>query len=160
MAKQTAIQAKTAIKAMDVANYLLCWANKNGDLITNLKMQKLLYYAQAWYLVNHKAALFSDPIEAWEYGPVVPEVYRKFKKFGARSIEYKETGKEENIFSEMQLNYLNDFSLYFMKYPAYMLVNATHNEAPWKDAFKANELIISIEAIQKYFSSLSRKHKK
>jgi uncharacterized phage-associated protein len=54
----------TPVKAIDVAKYFLNWANNKGDLITNLKMQKLLYYAQAWYLVNFKKPLFSDPIEA------------------------------------------------------------------------------------------------
>ena len=151
------------ISANNVAQYLLYWANCNGELITNLKLQKLLYYAQAWYLVNYRKPLFPDPIEAWDFGPVIKEIYEKYKKFGARAIEYKDkNGKEAELFSRNQLNYLNEFCQNYVQYPAYMLVNASHNDAPWKDAHNSgNNAVISIDSMKKYYSEqLKNKEKK
>ena len=52
----------------DVAKYIIAFANYTGDVITNLKLQKLLYYAQAWFMVNNGGRkLFKEDIEVWEY---------------------------------------------------------------------------------------------
>ena len=75
-------EARFMLSALDVAKYLLYIAFQNGDTITNLKMQKLLYYAQAWYMVNNDAKLlFTDEIQAGKYGPVRPVVYQFFKEY-------------------------------------------------------------------------------
>ena len=55
----------------------LSLAGDEKDPLTNLRLQKLLYYAQAWSLVVRESELFSDEVEAWRYGPVVPSVYQK-----------------------------------------------------------------------------------
>jgi uncharacterized phage-associated protein len=65
--------------ASEVANYLVASFRDAGDPLTNLKLQKLLYYAQGWYLAIHDEALFDERIEAWPRGPVVPPVYGSFK---------------------------------------------------------------------------------
>ena len=72
------------LKSYDVALYFLFRAREleAGDTISNLKMQKLLYYAQGHFLATYKKPLFDDKIEAWKYGPVVKEVYDKFKIYG------------------------------------------------------------------------------
>ena len=75
------------IKASDVSDLFLCWASIDGDLITNLKLQKLLYYAQAWHLAHFGSPLFSDDIEAWQYGPVIKSIYQKYSKFGNQPIK-------------------------------------------------------------------------
>ena len=87
------------ISSVDVANLFLSWANRDGDLITNLKMQKLLYYAQAWHLVYFKKPLFCDSIKAWSFGPIATDAYYAFKKFGYSPIQHKETGSEKEKFS-------------------------------------------------------------
>ena len=70
-------------KALEVAKYIVYIANRYGELITPLKLQKLLYYAQADYLVKHNGTpLFEEPIEAHEDGPIVQSVYEFFKPFG------------------------------------------------------------------------------
>ena len=61
--------------AKAVADAFLHISTENRSGITNLKLQKLIYYAQAWFLALHDEALFDDPIEAWVHGPVVPEVF-------------------------------------------------------------------------------------
>ena len=124
------------LSASDVAYLFLAWANKDGDLISNLKMQKLLYYAQAWHLVHFDQPLFNNSIEAWEFGPVVPSVYHEFKVFGSSPIEYSEKTDVESLFREDQLEFLKEFYGTFIKFTAHELVSMTHAEKPWIDAEK------------------------
>lgn len=65
--------------ARQVADYVIAFLAEHGDPTTNLKLQKLLYYSQAWYLALYDLPLFDDRIEAWVHGPVVPPVYGAFK---------------------------------------------------------------------------------
>src|ERR1035437_5552959 len=67
--------------ASDVAKYFISSFQKKKKEISNLKLQKLLYYAQAWHLALYDAPLFDDKIEAWVHGPVVPGVFREYKRF-------------------------------------------------------------------------------
>lgn len=88
-------------RAYDVAKYILYIAYRNGDVITNLKMQKLLYYAQAWYMVNNKSELlFEDEIQAWRFGPVVPAVYEKMKRFKFNPISMRLSEKDFDLLNK------------------------------------------------------------
>lgn len=70
--------------AIDVARYFLAQSDPDaGDTMSNLKLQKLLYYAQGVTLALTEKPLFSDPLEAWLQGPVVPSVFRKYKEAGS-----------------------------------------------------------------------------
>ena len=140
------------MRAIDVAEFLLYRANQDGELITNLKMQKLLYYAQAWFLVNFNKPLFDDPIEAWELGPVIREVYEHYKKFTHTPIIYNDRkGQELKNFSEEELEFLNDFYDKFIGTPAHILVNMTHNEEPWINAFATKDTI-SLNDMKDYYT--------
>ena len=71
----------------DVADFFIDIANKNtDDTLTNLKLNKLLYYAQGEYLARTGKPLFDDEIQAWDYGPVVPVIYYKYKRNNANEI--------------------------------------------------------------------------
>ncbi len=76
---------------MDIANELLKKAAEDGggDLLTNMKLQKLLYYEQGFHLAYFNQPLFNEAIEAWQYGPVVPLVYEHYKSFGRTGLEPK-----------------------------------------------------------------------
>ena len=65
--------------AVDVARYIIWYCKRQGYSISNLKLQKILYFVQAEFLVNTGKPCFSEEIEAWDFGPVVPEVYHEFK---------------------------------------------------------------------------------
>ncbi|MEM9215382.1 MAG: type II toxin-antitoxin system antitoxin SocA domain-containing protein [Cyanobacteria bacterium P01_F01_bin.150] len=68
----------------EVANYFLSLMDEDaGDLISNLKLQKLVHYAQGIHLALYDKALFPETIEAWTHGPVVPELYHRYEKFGS-----------------------------------------------------------------------------
>lgn len=141
------------VTSIDVAKLFLSWANQEGDLITNLKMQKLLYYAQAWHLVHFNKPLFNDSIKAWSFGPVVLESYHSFKKFKHSPIRYEENGKETKVFDKNQLEFLQECYGVFVKFSAHQLVNIVHNEAPWKDVYeegRSNE--IGHKAMKDYYT--------
>ncbi len=123
-------------KATEIADYILCIAQENGDLITNLKLQKLLYYAQAWFLVNNNnERLFSDEIEAWQYGPVIPAVYNKYQKFGRSPIVIDcDIENDFNNINDCTKEYLREFCQYFFRFSATDLVSMTHQEKPWLEA--------------------------
>jgi uncharacterized phage-associated protein len=115
--------------AGEVAKYII-----KSLPVDNLKLQKLLYYSQAVHLVlNDKALLFPEPIEAWDYGPVVPLVYRKYKSCGfdiLSTVDKPVSLKINEIRSvDMALACFGE-----MSGPA--LINQTHGEPPWKDAYR------------------------
>jgi uncharacterized phage-associated protein len=69
-----------------VANYLLDVAEEKGISIDHMKLQKLIYIAHGWHLARTGRPLVSNAIEAWPYGPVLPDLYHEFKQFGSRPI--------------------------------------------------------------------------
>ncbi|MFM6174756.1 MAG: Panacea domain-containing protein [Sphaerospermopsis kisseleviana] len=74
------------LTCFEVAKYFIRLAHETGSFISNLKLQKLVYYAQAWHLALFEQPLFNEDFEAWIHGPVVPELYHYYKKFGWRNI--------------------------------------------------------------------------
>ncbi|HAJ33323.1 MAG TPA: hypothetical protein DCK79_08100 [Candidatus Atribacteria bacterium] len=143
------------MKAINVAKYFLYKANQDGDLITNLKMQKLLYYAQAWYLVNFDKPLFEDQIFAWDFGPVVKNVYDKYKKYRYTPIILEENF-ERNIkkIDKEDKKYLDEFYDQFINYSAHDLVDLSHREAPWKKSYKTRTQIIGIDLMKDFYTKL------
>jgi len=147
------------MKAIDVTKYFLYKVNQEGDLITNLKMQKLLYYAQAWYLVNFSKPLFDDQILAWNLGPVVKSVYDEYKEFRHTPIISEEDfGENIKQFDKDDLRFLDDFYDQFSSYSAHDLVNISHNEAPWKKAYKTVSQIIDLELMKDFYTKLYEKN--
>jgi uncharacterized phage-associated protein len=67
------------VTASDVADYIIVFHHAKGQKITQLKIQKLLYYAQAWFLGLHGCEIFAEEIEAWVHGPVVPSVRARYR---------------------------------------------------------------------------------
>lgn len=74
------------ITALDLSRYLINKCTVESEPISNLQLQKILYYIQKDFLVNINRTAFFEDIEAWKFGPVVPEVYYHFCGFGAMKI--------------------------------------------------------------------------
>jgi uncharacterized phage-associated protein len=121
--------------------------------VDNLKLQKLLYYSQAVNLVlRDKAPLFSEPIEAWDYGPVVPPVYRKYKEYGLDILP----PLDESVTIDLSSDEIETVSLvlgYYGEMSSLELVNKTHQELPWKQSYKPGipSHEIPIDLIYDYF---------
>ncbi len=124
---------------------------EHGELISNLKLQKLLYYVQGFNLAIMDKPLFDEDIEAWQYGPVVREAYFHFKSFGSDNIRLvgnfdlpQMTTEEQSLFDEVIAEY--------SKYSAVRLMEMTHEELPWQATFSNNpQGIIDKKMIAKYF---------
>lgn len=124
-------------------------ANDEGaEYISNLKLQKLLYYAQGSFLAVTGAPLFSDNIVAWQHGPVVEQIYHKYKSNGAQGIEFTEDF-DFSAFTTEENDLLTEVYDTFGQYSAWKLRNMTHNEAPWKETYQND--IISRDKIKEYF---------
>lgn len=117
------------------------------EYITNLKLQKLLYYAQGCCLAIYSKPLFRDPISAWTYGPVVESVYQTYKHFGDFGIS--EFEPYVNNFSDDEKKILMGTDENFGQFSAWKLVEMAHNETPWKETPR-NE-IIPVDKIKAYF---------
>jgi uncharacterized phage-associated protein len=139
-------------KALDIANKILAKSSQSDsdELISNMKLQKLLYYMQGFYLAYFDKPLFDEEIEAWMYGPVVPSVYENFKSFGNAGISYLDEvvtlePKEESLFNEVYK--------VFGAYSAIGLMDRTHSEKPWKDSTIGVGSIISKDSLKSYFKT-------
>lgn len=151
------------MKALDIAKYFLFLARSKeaGDTLSNLKIQKMLYYAQGFSLLWREKALFNERIEAWKHGPVVKEVYERFKKYGANSIDFDEISDFNTDFIASNEEIFELLVFIFKKYgsmSAWHLSNKTHSEEPWKSSYNenlANE--ITQELILKFFKQENEK---
>ncbi|WP_309232563.1 Panacea domain-containing protein [Cylindrospermum sp. FACHB-282] len=134
-----------------MAKYFLAQTDEDaGDLISNLKLQKLLYYAQGFHLALYDKPLFSEPIEAWRYGPVVPEVYHEYKNCGSDAIPIPED-IDFSKFNEQTVELLNEVYNVYGQFSAWKLRNMTHNEDPWKDTSVGD--VIIFQSLKKYFKT-------
>ena len=79
------------LSADTLARYAIQKCINDGYPISNLQLQKILYFCQKQYLQNTGDVLFDDEIQAWQYGPVVPAVYRTFSLWGGRKINWLST---------------------------------------------------------------------
>jgi uncharacterized phage-associated protein len=152
-----------AYTASQIADWFLSKLNTEaGDTISPLKLQKLVYYAQAWHLTVFKTPLFVEPIQAWAHGPVIPSLYHRFKDVCREClIELSEEGKIKviELASETE-ELLNEVYSIYGEHSAGYLENLTHNERPWIDARKGllphqrSEAVIPHESMIAYYSSL------
>ena len=137
-----------------LASQVFVGDNKEREGITNLKLQKILYFAQAYYLAKLGKPLFSDVIEAWEYGPVVSDVYHKYKKHESNTILTETDGSNISVEDKENLKRIWDL---FGGYSAARLVEMAHAHAPWKEAFQSKDKEISQKSISEYYKPLLNK---
>ena len=123
------------MKALDVANYFIA---KYGDRVamTNLKLNKLVYFAQAMSLKQHGIPLFSDEIQAWDCGPVEPTVYRAFQQYGKNVIRHSEGSYETSAqLHEVAQQVMQTYG----ELTAFDLVRISHHEgSAWKSIYVPN----------------------
>ncbi len=129
-----------------VADYIKHLADVFGDNeLTKLKLQKLLYYSYAYYLVFKKERLFNSRIEKWQYGPVVPEIWESADKnwFLTKNADSGCTLTDD------QKTIIQDVYKVYGRYAAWTLSEMTHAETPWLKSHM--NCIISDKAIVEFF---------
>ena len=113
--------------AHDVAAYIL----ENRGKMSVMKLQKLVYYSQAWHLVWEEKRLFNDRIEAWANGPVAPSLYREHRGDFHRADWPK---GDSAALSDKQRESVDAVLKFYGPREAVWLSELTHREAPWRDA--------------------------
>lgn len=126
---------------LEIAKWIIKYNNyknetEGEDLITNLKLQKLLYYAQSMSLAFNNIKLFDDKFEAWQHGPVLPIVYNEYKSNKSNEIIY--TGDIVELDDKTKEILITTYD-YFGKHSAWGLRNLTHTERPWMNAYKLSQ---------------------
>ncbi len=135
-----------------------------------MKLQKLVYYAHGWYLALHDAPLIEEHVEAWQFGPVVPELYRQFKYYGDAEITRPATElggglkfyeprieNEDDRSSRHALDVIQSVWSAYGDYSATKLSNATHKQgSPWSKTYSpgCRSVVIPNELIKDYFRAL------
>lgn len=120
-----------------IADYFISLSNESQDLITNLKLQKLMYYAQAWHLAITGNRLFDNNFEAWVHGPVLVSLYDDYKSFRWNPIKRSDLCEgsfekiKQNINDTEVLDILDDVVDEYFGLSAYELERLTHLEEPW-----------------------------
>lgn len=139
------------VSALDVARYLLTLVDQDaGDLMSNLKLQKLLYYSQGYHLALYGQPLFHEDIVAWQYGPVVREVYHEYKFYGREGIPAPECF-DSNVLPQHSRQVIIDVYEQYGQYEASVLMHFTHEEAPWQHTDK--DKVITHQKLQNFFKT-------
>ena len=124
------------LSARDVAHYFLTAQGKvsSGEAITNLKLQKLCYYAQGLALARLGRPLFFDDIQHWQHGPVVPALWREYRGFRTTPIPSPDHPLDLARFDANTKSILDSVIGIYGSVSAWELRNMTHTEAPWNDS--------------------------
>lgn len=141
-------------EALTVAKWFVAWAEASNADLSNLKLQKLLYYAHGYHLANRGRPLFQDDIQAWSHGPVVRAVYRYFKHVGSDPLLLEEgDGFDWPDVDENTTQFLISIWEQYGGVAAWKLRNMTHEEAPWHDHFEdgARSTTIPNSSLEKFF---------
>lgn len=146
------------ISANQVADFFLAFAKEHGDYISQLKLQKMVYYADAWFLVNNGSPLIDEDFEAWVHGPVVRSLYHRFKEYRwnpiLEAVEFPELTREQE-------EHLTEIYDVFGKFSGFELEKMTHDEQPWIEARgaceqdEACENIISKETMRDFYTRVA-----
>lgn len=138
---------------LDVASYILARTGR----ISAWKLQKLVYYSQAWSLVWDEKPLFLEPIQAWANGPVCPALYQTHR--GLFQVDSIRGGRPEQL-SAPARETVDAVLEYYGKWTSQQLRDLTHLERPWRDARGSTPpgepgyAVIELLDIQGYYESI------
>ena len=141
--------------ANDIAAYIVNLSHLKESPVSNLKLQKLLYYSQAWYLAFFNRSLFDEEIEAWVHGPVVPDVFRTYRDF-----KWARISRIDNlVIPDNFRSHLEEVWRVYGSLTAYDLERLTHSEDPWKNARSgiapdvSSHIVITKDSMRDYYSA-------
>mgnify|MGYP004510866479 CR=1 FL=1 len=154
---------------MDVARFIVNYSIQIVRPVSNLKLQKLLYFIQVAFISNYGISCFKEPIVHWRHGPVVESVYQKYKTYGAENITEFESVYFQIRFDIQTMSFMTDQCFYDENIfkPSHLLlmkavvesykdkspwdmVELTHKEAAWRNTNRNEE--ITVDMIKRYYS--------
>lgn len=154
------IEAERGYDANLIANYIVNYSIDQENPVTHLKLQKLLYYVQAAFLVKKQRPCYTNDIESWRHGPVVRDVYDNFKIYADRPINQKQTSYNEfiedsgndfkfklieqesgaELICEDDKLIINKVINYYKDENPWMMVKKTHEEDPWLNSDRDSKI--------------------
>lgn len=123
------------LTAKQIAEYFLAQSESLEDGLSNLKVQKLCYYAQGFYLAAYDSPLFREKVMAWQHGPVVVELYHDYKIYGANNIPFDSGRFDLSVYDEDMRGLLDQIYEVYGQFSAWKLRNMAHEESPWINAW-------------------------
>lgn len=157
-----------AYSALEVARHIINYSNQTEQPLSVLKLQKIMYFVQAEFLISQGRLCFADDIEAWNFGPVVPAVLHEFLRFGScfippvihyfiddenaffgiRKVEFRDC-----TISDEDKAVINEVVDYLADYSAVDLTELTQKQKPWVDAYCRDcQNVIPASSIRSYFA--------
>ena len=133
---------------LDVARYVVARSNRAGT-ISNLKLQKVLYFIQAEFLVVQNMPCFAEQIEVWDFGPVVPVAYYRYRIYGGAAIPLL----QDNSFcpfNRKDKKLADGVIDECVKYSAAGLTDIVHRQTPWREAY-CRRGVITNESLKEFF---------
>jgi len=151
-------------KLYNVARYFLSNIDPEaGESITPLKLQKLVYYVQAWALGLYHTLVYEEDAQAWVHGPVYPSLYYLYRNYGYNNIP-KIIDFDSTVFNDTEFEILEMVWYVYGKYDAKYLERLTHHEDPWRisrrglDVSDKSNRPIPKDLIEKYYSSVRERY--
>lgn len=168
---EESVSTDPTFDARDVANFVLDTCESLGRPVTNLSLQKLVYFCHSLTLATTGKPLISERFEAWQHGPVMPYLYREFKAYGDAPIRSRATKLDKQTggrmtarysFSESLENLLRSITTTYSALTAYQLVQISHEPGgPWDVVWNHGKVLnagmkISNDLIVAFHSRKSR----
>ncbi|MBB5534150.1 Panacea domain-containing protein [Rhizobium giardinii] len=117
------------VSPLALATWFINHADRDaGEAVTHLKLQKLIYYAEAWFLANFDQSLTNEKFQAWAHGPVSPTVYAKYRDSGWDAL----SPEKPKPIPENLVGFLSEVYEQYGQLGAKKLEALTHKEDPWK----------------------------
>jgi uncharacterized phage-associated protein len=154
--------------AREVANFFLDRAAERRCPITQITLQKVLYFAHAWFLARQDVPLVDEQFEAWPYGPVLRSIHEQFRSCGDEAIRIRATRlnfvsgqaeRAERSFDVSTAEALERIFDFYSRYDPFALVEMTHEEGgPWDRVYREGKttarvgMLISNDAVREHFA--------
>jgi len=141
-----------------IANRFIELAEESRNPLTTMQLLKLVYIAHGWMLGIYSRPLISDRIEAWKYGPVIPELYHELKSYRDQFVTKKITCKNIDVdLDEQEKLVVSEIYNIYGKYSGIELSSLTHKKGtPWQKAYieGVNHLAISNDIIEQHYKEM------
>lgn len=119
--------------ALLIAKHIISYEAEHNRPVSNLRLQKLLYFVQALFFLSIGEPCFADRIEAWDFGPVVPRIYHTYKRYGSMIIQDMGDCPADEISAD-DCEKIDEMLDACADKSTRTLVEITHRQKPWQDA--------------------------
>ena len=137
---------------LDISEYIIKRSWELGDCINCFKLQKILYFVQAEFLVSTNYPCFDEKIEAWPFGPVIHVAYKKYIIFGNGSIPEEDIIQDFDYIEESDKKLIDAAIQLLLPYSSVLLTELTQKQLPWMNAIEKGIFTeITNDSIKEYF---------